>query len=61
MSIHVDISSRKSASSDPVLHHVPAEIKYDGEAKVAEYFTTGVRTDKNTTDGKIRPELRQSL
>ena len=43
MSIDIDTDSYCNALSDAAVHMLPCTIEYDGKAKVAQYFTTGIR------------------
>lgn len=52
MSIKVVLDSRKSACTKPVIHHMPCKIECDGNAKVGNYFTTGIRSDKTKEGGE---------
>ena len=54
MSIQIDTSTFSSANKTDVLHSLPCRIEFDGQAKVAEFFTTGIRTasEKDGTAAK---------
>ncbi len=52
MSVTLNIESAKKAKEDEILHLMPCKIDYDGEAKVASYFTTSIRHDEANTQGE---------
>ena len=49
--IKLDLQSCKSARDDPVMHLLPCEIEFDGEAKVDQFFGTGIREDQTSGKG----------
>ena len=45
MTLNLDIKSAENAQTDVALHLMPCKIEYNGEAKVDQYFVTGIRED----------------